>query len=90
MIRYVVTITGDRAPYKWQVKRLHDGNTQTLLVCSGEADGVQDAMFQANAGAHEAEEKRRYAATTRTEELFAVEADEKPQELVPDCIDFVD
>lgn len=90
MIHYAVTITGDSPPFKWQVTRKADGHGQTLNVCSGEATGMQDAMFQANEAAQEAERKRRYAATVRTEELFSVTGDEKPQELVPDCIDFTD
>lgn len=90
MWHYRVTITGDTPPFKWQVTRTRDNTSQTIVAGNGEAASVQDAMFDANEAAKQAERRRRYAATVLTEDLFSVPSDEQPQELVPDSIDFVD
>lgn len=72
-IVYEVCITGDRAPYKWEVIKLGPGTNSSTLADKGEAETLEAACNAATEAARDVEAKRKHAATK--EKIRVLEVD---------------
>lgn len=78
MIRYEVVITGDEAPYKWQLTRQGPGSTSIKLGDAGECDTHKECLWEARDAAVLRECDRKYAETKRTEIVLEVDGETAP------------
>ena len=75
-LRYEAIITGDAAPFRWQLQTVDSNGRKVFLTgASGEADSFVEAQFDAAASAHEHEARRRHSTTKETVVLFEVEGE---------------
>lgn len=72
-VRYEVEITGDRAPYEWQLYRV-DPSGQRLPLATGDSESFDGAQLDAAEKARELEDRRRHMKTKEVVVLF--EADD--------------
>lgn len=75
-IVYRVCITGDCAPYKWEVMKLGPGTSETTLSEKGEEETLEAACNAATEYARDSEAKRKHATTK--EKIVVLEVDLTP------------